>query len=394
MSIGYTHIKNPSPPKLATETQKYNKLENARKSKSPRTSNMAQAAPMPSIYLQIEYGNSPWAILGVSENASSSEIQSAYRAICLKIHPDKASESLQDLQTSLFQKLQAAYDALVQSEDDHVTADAFHASRQLPETPESLHARNVAFHDALRSERANALKYNNEADMMKATKEATLKAKNERLAEKRALRAQAQAEAEARRQAKIAKKARAAGSSKQSDAGEEDLSWEQLEDLEAEAESAKAKAKTLTKPSRPAQNLPTARTAQSTWVDGVDERLVSDAEIKGRWNRSLLSGGRGGSVSLAQKKQRENNAASRSHKATMALCGEVDDMVKAALTGSNRTFSALEVEEALDTAFVGVEEKSQARTDRFLQVMNSELAEQTLLEEGETKKRSLAIKEK
>jgi hypothetical protein len=62
---------------------------------------------------------------------------------------------------------------------------------------------------------------------------------------------------------------------------------------------------------RPLQNRATARTARPTWDTALDERLVSDTEIKGRWNTSLLSGGRSGSVSLGQKKQKEKNAIAR-----------------------------------------------------------------------------------
>jgi hypothetical protein len=70
------------------------------------------------------------------------------------------------------------------------------------------------------------------------------------------------------------------------------------------------------------------------WDDALDERLVSNAEIKGRWNKKLLSGGRSGSVSLSQKKQRGHSGAARMHKYTKALCEEADGMMKPALTGN------------------------------------------------------------
>jgi hypothetical protein len=105
---------------------------------------------------------------------------------------------------------------------------------------------------------------------------------------------------------------------------------------------------------------------------------VSDTEIKGRWNTSLLSGGRSGSVSRSQKKQKEKNAVARLHKATMALCEEADHMLKPALTG-NRTFSALEEEELMESAFVRTDNKAQARADRFLQITDGDVTEQFLL---------------
>jgi hypothetical protein len=77
------------------------------------------------------------------------------------------------------------------------------------------------------------------------------------------------------------------------------------------------------------------------------------------------------------------------HKATMALCEEADHMLKPALTG-NRTFSALEEEELIESAFVRTESKAQARTDRFLQVTDGDVTEQFLLEQGESG-RSLSL---
>jgi hypothetical protein len=51
--------------------------------------------PLSTLYLQIEYGNTPSAVLGLGSNASDLEVREAYRAIALKIHPDKApSENL------------------------------------------------------------------------------------------------------------------------------------------------------------------------------------------------------------------------------------------------------------------------------------------------------------
>jgi len=143
---------------------------------------------------------------------------------------------------------------------------------------------------------------------------------------------------------------------------------------------AKATAKAEKKP-KAKHGEPTARTARAMWDDDVDERLVSDTEIKGWWNKSLLSGARGGSVSFAQKAQKDKNSAARAHKVTMVLCDEANGMVKSALTGSDRTFSALEEEELLEAAFVWTEVKDQKRTDRFLEVTDAAFAQHYLLED-------------
>jgi len=79
---------------------------------------MAQVASLQTLYLQIEYANTPSAVLGVSENASETEVHDAYRAIALKIHPDKApSENLREIHTSRFQKLQAAHVTLTKARE-------------------------------------------------------------------------------------------------------------------------------------------------------------------------------------------------------------------------------------------------------------------------------------
>jgi hypothetical protein len=57
-------------------------------------------------------------------------------------------------------------------------------------------------------------------------------------------------------------------------------------------------------------------------------------------------------------------------------------MLKPALTG-NRTFSGLEEEELMQSAFVRTEHNAQARTERFLQVTDGDVTEQFLLEKGE-----------
>ena len=375
---------------------------------------LTEEIPLTTLYLQIEYGDIPTAVLGIGTGASQVAIRDAYRAIALRIHPDKApSEGLRELYTLLFQKVQTAYNTLLEAQDDE---SGQYRPKQLPETLASLHARNVAFREDLRNAREIALQAKRAADRLKASKEANKGAKNERLAGKRELRAHMLKEEKAKRQNEIAKEKRKFGAQSGSlteqtedtggaKASSKDLSdWEEMEDdLEAKAatqpdESQKPQASpSNSQLKRPLQNKATARTARSTWDPALDERLVSNAEFAGRWNTKLLSGGRSGSVSLSQKKQREKNAAARMHKATMALCDEADRMLKPALTG-NRTFSGLEEDDLMESAFVRAEHRAEARTERFLQVTDGDVTEQYYLEQGQPEQSfslaSLAIEDK
>jgi hypothetical protein len=371
--------------------------------------------PLTTLYLQIEYGDIATAVLGIGSRASEPEIRDAYRTIALRIHPDKApNENLRELHTLLFQKVQTAYDSLLETRDGGTGEE--HRPKQLPETLASLHARNVEFREALRSAREKALQAKHATDLLKASKEANKKAKNERLAEKREHRSRMLKKEQEKRQKGIAKDDRNSPTSKgslveeaegtqEAEESSRNLSdWEEMEDdLAAKAASQPDESQKLQRlPSkaqgkRPLQNETTARTARPTWDKALDERLVSDAETDGRWNTNLLSGGRSGSVSLGLKKQREKNAAARMHKKTMALCEEADRMLKPALTG-NRTFSGLEEDDLMQSAFVRTEHKAQARTERFLQVMDGNVTEQFLLDHDQPERAlslaSLAIEEK
>ncbi|KAK5124315.1 hypothetical protein LTR85_002018 [Meristemomyces frigidus] len=380
-------------------------------------STFIEQVPLSTVYLQIGHADTPSAALGIGGDASESDIRDTYRALALRIHPDKApSDHLRELHTSLFQKLQAAYNELLDDDFDQSGDAAFTAPKRLPETLASLHARNAAFQEALRRERERALSAKQAADARHVAKQANVKARNERLAGKREARSQMLQREQEKRAKEIEKRSKQVAQSlerteERAGQGPEapkrasdqsPLDWEQEEErLEAEAEQRKAltaqtKGQSRTsKPKRPLQNKPTEETARPMWDDAVDERLVSDAEIRGRWDKSLLSGGRSGSVSLSQKKQKAHSAAARIHKYNMALCEEADHMVKRALTG-NRTFSALVEEEMMEMAFVGAETKAEARTERLLQVMDGEVVDRYLLEDGEqgrgTALGSLAIK--
>lgn len=75
----------------------------------------------------------------------------------LRIHPDKApSDNLRELHTSLFKKAHAAYEKFLENYIGHPGHDddgEFESPKELPETGESLHYRNVLFRETLRDER-------------------------------------------------------------------------------------------------------------------------------------------------------------------------------------------------------------------------------------------------
>ncbi|KAF7186672.1 hypothetical protein HII31_11904 [Pseudocercospora fuligena] len=77
--------------------------------------NDSEETPLPTLYLQIQYANSPYEILGISSQPSTaSALRDVFRALALRIHPDKApSSQLRELHTSLFQKVFDAYETLL-----------------------------------------------------------------------------------------------------------------------------------------------------------------------------------------------------------------------------------------------------------------------------------------
>lgn len=229
--------------------------------------------------------------------------------------------------------------------------DAFASTKRLPDTPQALKARVLAFKEALRSERERALKAKAARDVLEARKKATLKAKNDRLAAQRKAREESCAEEERQREANLqhnrqqrAKGCKAAAAKQYQDlqalANEPLLDWENQEDifekqevcLQAQGASGKRSSKTA-----PLRNTPTGATARPMRSPDIDERLVSEAEIQERWDKELLSGAPA-SVSLSLKKQRDRSGvAAQQQKYIMALCEEADHMMKTSLTSESNT---------------------------------------------------------
>ena len=99
----------------------------------------------------------------------------------------------------LFQKFQVAHNALLNDHFGEARDDGSAGLKRLPETLTSLHARNIAFQEALRRERERAVKIKQAADAIQAAKRANKKVKDERLAKQREARARLLEQGAARR---------------------------------------------------------------------------------------------------------------------------------------------------------------------------------------------------
>lgn len=165
--------------------------------------------PLRALYLQIEYGNTPTAVLGISSQPTDLELRESHHALPLRIHPDRApSANFQELHTSHFQKVQAAYDELLKSHFHQSSDDQITQPKRLQEDFASLHARNVAFREALRDKRERALKSKHAAEAREAANEANLKAKNEKLAQRREARAQMLQQAREKKEAEAERRSK------------------------------------------------------------------------------------------------------------------------------------------------------------------------------------------
>lgn len=352
----------------------------------------AEEVPLRTLYLQIEYAQTPLAILNLPETATETDIRDSYRTIALRIHPDKIpDDGLRNLHTLLFQKIQAAYDELAQTTGgEHEDPGPIAVDKQLPETEASLHARNVAFREALRGERERALDIKHSVDARKVAKAETLKARDQGLAEKKKEKLTRKLP-DPRDDEKRGNKKASLPSSPRSPP----LDWEEEENRLQAAETQQRKSP-LPDPrqkgrrapdmTHPPQNKPTATSARPAWNAALDQRLVSDREIQSRWDKSLLSGGGRavGSVSLSQKAQTSNNAAARMLKSQKPVIEDADREWKGALMGS-RAVSGPAVlkgeDEAMREAFVGGEEMADEWTKRAVRLGGGNVEEEYFLED-------------
>lgn len=99
--------------------------------------------------------------------------------------------------------------------------------------------------------------------------------------------------------------------------------WEQ-ETARLEDEESKVPKSPLT-PKRPAHSQPTARTARAEWHKGPDRDDFTAPER--RWHKSLLSGGRSGSLSLVQRAQAEKIRVARTLEDLVTIDDGVDEVI-------------------------------------------------------------------
>jgi curved DNA-binding protein CbpA len=69
-------------------------------------------------FLKMEANDDPYKILGVTSDASATDIKKAYRTLALKNHPDKqTTEAAREKASTLFSKIAAAYEVLSDDEE-------------------------------------------------------------------------------------------------------------------------------------------------------------------------------------------------------------------------------------------------------------------------------------
>ncbi|KXS94669.1 hypothetical protein AC578_4886 [Pseudocercospora eumusae] len=142
------------------------------------------ADTMSALYEQIDHAETTWEVLGIqSYFVTKAELRDIYRSLALRLHPDKArDEGLRERHTQLFQRIQSAYEVCLLEITHGKDSIPESEPAALPESWESLHARNVANKEALKAARAEALKAVQSERDAKARCEARYKAKGEVIA--------------------------------------------------------------------------------------------------------------------------------------------------------------------------------------------------------------------
>ena len=99
--------------RLKNQFQEYDRTEYQHGSPHTGQNKFGQEDPGPASGKDVE--KDPYAVLGVSRNASFEEIKGAYRALAVKYHPDKVQHLGNEFQTlaeKRFKEIQQAYQKL------------------------------------------------------------------------------------------------------------------------------------------------------------------------------------------------------------------------------------------------------------------------------------------
>jgi hypothetical protein len=125
---------------------------------------------------------------------------------------------------------------------------------------------------------------------------------------------------------------------------------------------------------RPLQNQPTSRTATTLWDAALDSPIVSKAEIKRRWETTLLSGGTHGSVSLKQKELKLQTVAATALDAVKLYIHEAD-------VTYHPTLEAHRYRDAVGLATMQSEAEADASIDAALDLIDQDVINEHVLEE-------------
>jgi hypothetical protein len=260
----------------------------------------------------------------------------------------------------------------------------------LPGFHAALHARNIAAKEALKLERSHATQAKHNDNPRKAQKNAKLKVKSETSNGVKQIRSEKREAALAKR---LASKLSARDKNKAnhlinsvkkfaSQKGTRDnTSGSELSDWKQEKKRLEARVKNLSHHSdlglrRPLQNQPTSRTATTLWDAALDSPIVSKAEIKRRWETTLLSGGTHGSVSLKQREQSLQNAPA-------AALSTVKSYIHKKADGMyHPTFEAHRHQDAVRLAAMQSETEADASVDAALSMIDQDVINEHLVEEG------------
>lgn len=242
----------------------------------------------------------------------------------------------------------------------------------LPEIFAALHARNIASEEALKLERSRATQAKYDDNDRKAKRNAKLRVESEisqgvkdirRAKRERALLKRLASKWSARDRNKanhlnnLVEMAAAQSEIRDNARGSE------LPNLEQETEHLEARSRNQSHHSylglrRPPQNQPTSKTAKTLWDAALDCPIASEAEIRRRWQASLLAGGTNSSVSLKEKDQKAHNAAATALKTVKSCIQKADAMYHTPLEAHRR-------QDAVDLAIMRSEAEADAGHDEY-----------------------------